>query len=160
MIAVAPGYPQIEIPSGWTREVKGPRIWLLPPEPGGRVVIAPLQARPQGLPPTRFLEMILLKERDRVPRLKQTKPAPFTSSRDIPGLIADVAALDDEGEPFEWRCYALLATSKLFGLMFAQIHPSRHDELRRAFLEIVKTMEIPTEDAGESEPPLEPWGEL
>ena len=160
MIAVAPAYPEVDLPEGWTRETRGPRIWLVPPEPGGRVVIAPLQARPGGLSPERFLEMILIKERDSVPRLKQTRPIPFTSARDIGGLIVDVAALDEANRPLEWRCYALFATVKVFGLMFAQIAPPRHEELRRAFLAIVETAVLPADEAGAATPPFEPWDEL
>jgi hypothetical protein len=160
MISVAPTYPRLEVPEGWTRETRGPRQWLVPPSEGGRVVVAPLQARTKHLSPHRFLEMVLLQERHSFPGLKQTKLMPFTSAQDLPGLIVDVAGVDEEEQPIEWRCYALITTPKLLALLFAQITPARHDELRRAFLDIVETVELPAHEVEAAPPSFEPWDEL
>ena len=143
MLTVAPPFPAVEVPAGWSREAHGPRLWLVPPALGGRIVLAPLQARPRNLPPQMFLDRILLQEADRFPRLTQTEPVTVTSRQHYPGLVVDVAALDATDQVIEWRCYALFATERAFGLAFLQAKPARHAELRPVFLTCASTMELP-----------------
>jgi hypothetical protein len=147
MIAAAPGFPGVETPPGWTREVKGPRVWLVPPTSGGRIVIAPLQGRPTWLHPDVFLERVLVQERERFPKLKQTDLVPVTSAHHVPGLVVDVAALDAADQPTEWRTYALFATDSLFALLFLQSAPHRFEELRPVFLEHAFRIVLPDGDA-------------
>ncbi len=143
MIAAAPGFPTVPTPEGWTRSQHGPRVWLVPPTPGGRIVIPPLQARPKQLPPTMFLDRVLVQERDRFPRLTQTEPVTVTSNAHVPGLVVDVAGLDASDRPLEWRCYALFATQERFALLFLQVAPQRHAELRPVFLALAASVDIP-----------------
>lgn len=149
MLTVAPPFPAVDTPAGWTREARGPRVWLLPPTPGGRIVVAPLQARPKNLPPQMFLDRILLQEADRFPRLKQTEPTTVTNRQNYPGLVVDVAVLDANDQVNEWRCYALFATSRAFGLVFLQAKPQRHAELRAIFFTVASGLVMPEAEPAE-----------
>jgi hypothetical protein len=143
MIGVSPVFPGLELPEGWTREVKGPKLWLVPPAPGGRIVVPPLQARPRGLPASMFLERVLLQEADRFPRIKQSEPITVTSAQHVPGLFVDVAMLDASDQPTEWRCYVLFATDAAFALLFLQSKPAVIGQLRPVFLELASTVTLP-----------------
>ena len=59
MVGVAPGFPLVATPVGWTQTLSGPRLWLVPPTPGGRIVVTPLQGRPAWLAPDVFLERVI-----------------------------------------------------------------------------------------------------
>ncbi len=150
MLGVAPGFPTVAKPAGWTHTFSGPRLWLVPPTPGGRIVVTPLQGRPKWLAPDVFLERVLEQERTRFPRLKQTEPMPVTSKHHTPGLVVDVAALDANDQPTEWRTYAVFVTPVLYALMFLQSAPQRFDELRPIFLTVAFEATIPDWDAPES----------
>ena len=147
MVGVAPGFPMVEAPEGWTHTFSGPRLWLVPPTPGGRIVVAPLQGRPAWLAPDVFLERVLVQERTRFPRMKQTEFVPVTSKHHVPGLVVDVAALDAADQPTEWRTYALFVTPVLYALMFLQSAPERFSELRPIFLTVASEAAIPDWDA-------------
>jgi len=153
MISAPVGFPTVETPEGWTREVRGPRTWMVPPAPGGRIVLAPLQGRPKWLHPEVFLERVLLQERERFPKLKQSEPVPVTSVHHVPGLVVDVAALDADDQPTEWRTYALFVTDTLFALTFLQSAPHRFAELRPLFLALAHKVEIPDTEAPEAAEP-------
>ncbi len=150
MVSVAPRFPSVETPDGWTREIQGPRVWLVPPTRGGRIVLPPLQGRASWLRPEVFLERVLLQERDRFVGMKQTDLVPVTSAHQASGLVVDVAALDAAGEPTEWRTYALYMTDTLFALMFLQSAPQRFAELRPLFLQLASTVVMPPGEAPES----------
>jgi len=149
-------FPTVATPDGWTREVKGPRVWLVPPTPGGRIVIAPLQAR-SGMSSEQFLHQVLLQERGRFAQLKQGEPAFVPTKAGVRCTVIDIAGGDDQ--PIEWRCYALFTTPIAFGLMFLQVLPARHAELRDVFLAILGDVVVPDADP----PPqiaMAPWDEL
>ncbi len=140
----------IETPAGWRSRPSGPRRWLLPPTPGARIVVAPLQGRPSWLAPDVFLERVLEQERSRFPRLKQTEFMPVTSKHHLPGFVVDLAGLDARDQPVEWRTYALFVTPVLHALMFLQSTPQRFAELRPMFLTLAFEAAIPDWDPAES----------
>lgn len=143
MLSAAPPFPTVEPPAGWTREVRGPRLWLVPPAPGGRIVLPPLQLRPKNHPPQMFLDRILLQEADRFTKLKQSEPVTMTTKHHDCGLVVDVAALDDQDNVIEWRCYAVFATDVAFAVMFLQAKPACRAELRPLFLACASTLVMP-----------------
>lgn len=148
-------FPNVVIPAGWTRAEKGPRVWLVPPVPGARIVLAPLQARVRNSSPPMFLEHVLRLEAERFPRLEEVRPEVVTSKQHYPGLVVDITSTSMN----EHRCYALYSTPSVLALMFLQTRPDRVAELRPVFLEVAASVVLPE---SEVPPPskLEPWDEL
>jgi len=156
MLSVAAfAFPEVETPVGWTRAVKGPRVWLVPPEADARIVLAPLQARVRHSSPPMFLDQVLRLEADRFPRPDDARAEIVTSKQHYPGLVADIVSptLD------EHRCYAVYSTASVLAVMFLQSRPARVAELRPLFLALAASVVLPE---SEVPPPskLEPWDEL
>lgn len=127
-------YPQLDLPAGWTREVRGPRLWLVPEGGGGRIVVPPIQMRPRWLAPQVFLEHVLLQERAR--QFKRATPIEITSHDGQPGICVDVAAVDRAGEAIEWRTYAVFVIERRqLAVLYLQCAPPVFAALRPVFLE-------------------------
>lgn len=144
MIGAPVAFPELEVPPGWTREVHGPRLWLVPDEPGGRIVVPPVQPRPRWLHAEVFLEHVLLQERER--QFKRAAPIAITSRDGAPGICVDVAAVDRAGEAIEWRTYAMFILEpqrRQLALLFLQCAPPRFAALRPVFHALAATVRAP-----------------
>lgn len=153
MISAAPGFPGIDGPDGWVQSTKGPRIWIVPPDGGGRIVVAPLQGHSSAASLETFVEHVLDQERSQFPRLKQAPPVAVTSVQSWPGLVIDVAAFASatDAEPSEWRTYVVYGSPALFAVLFLQSKPDRFAVLRPVFLEVASRVTVP--DSGDRPAP-------
>jgi hypothetical protein len=140
MVPTPVSFPDCDVPEGWKREVSGPLVVLTPPEPGGTIVVTPVQGYPTWLDSRSLLEKLARQEMSTFSEVRSSDTIDVWSRHGLRGCVTDMAGLDAAGEPREWRTYVALEDGPFRYILFLQARPDRFAALRPQFLEVAQSI--------------------